>query len=58
MGIAFEELGAVSVRKLTALGQRLARLPVDPRLGRMLLAANEHGCLAEVRIVLCHSRPA
>jgi len=48
-----EELGAVSVRgKLTALGQRLARLPVDPRLGRMLLAANEQGCLAEVLVIV------
>ena len=48
-----EELGAVSARgKLTALGQRLARLPVDPRLGRMLLAANEHGCLAEVLVIV------
>lgn len=48
-----EELGAVSARgKLTALGQRLARLPVDPRLGRMLLAANELGCLAEVLVIV------
>ena len=48
-----EELGAVSARgKLTALGQRLARLPVDPRLGRMLLAASERGCLAEVLVIV------
>ena len=48
-----KELGAVSSRgKLTALGQRLARLPVDPRLGRMLLAANELGCLAEVLVIV------
>ncbi|WP_348760402.1 ATP-dependent RNA helicase HrpA, partial [uncultured Salinisphaera sp.] len=48
-----EELGAVSARgKLTALGQRLARLPVDPRLGRMLLAANELRCLAEVLVIV------
>lgn len=48
-----EELGAVSARgKLTALGQRLARLPVDPRLGRMLLAAHEGGCLAEVLVIV------
>ena len=48
-----EELGAVSARgKLTALGQRLARLPVDPRLGRMLLSANELGCLAEVLVIV------
>ena len=48
-----EELGAVSARgTLTALGQRLARLPVDPRLGRMLLAANDHRCLAEVLVIV------
>ena len=48
-----EELGAVSARgKLTALGQRMARLPVDPRLGRMLLAAKELGCLTEVLVIV------
>ena len=48
-----EELGAVSDRgKLTALGRRLARLPVDPRLGRMLLAANELGCLGEMLVIV------
>lgn len=48
-----EELGAVSARgKLTALGRKLARLPVDPRLGRMLLAAQELGCLPEVLVVV------
>ena len=48
-----EELGAVSARgKLTALGRKLARLPVDPRLGRMLLAAHELGCLPEVLVVV------
>lgn len=33
---------------LTAVGRQLAALPVDPRLGRMLLAAAELGCLREV----------
>ena len=48
-----EELGAVSAQgRLTALGRQLARLPVDPRLGRMLLAANESGCLAEVLVIV------
>ena len=48
-----EELGAVSARgKLTATGRQLARLPVDPRLGRMLLAAQEGGCLAEVLVIV------
>ncbi len=37
--------------RLTPLGRQLARLPVDPRLGRMLLAAAETGCLREVTII-------
>jgi ATP-dependent helicase HrpA len=48
-----EELGVVdSGRRLTGLGHRLARLPVDPRLGRMILAAEPHCCLREVLIVV------
>ena len=43
------ELGAVDERyHLTAIGRKLARLPVDPRIGRMLLAADREGCLDEV----------
>jgi ATP-dependent helicase HrpA len=46
------ELGAISeARALTPLGQRLARLPVDPRIGRMLLAAHEEHSLADVLII-------
>ena len=51
------ELGALDEdepdpdRAVTALGRRLARLPVDPRLGRMLLAADEFGCLSEVIVI-------
>ena len=46
------ELGAVDAhRALTALGRELARLPVDPRVGRMVLAARERGCLAEVLVI-------
>ncbi len=46
------ELGAVDVdRELTALGRRLARIPADPRIGRMLLAARESGVEREVLIV-------
>ncbi|MBX6390647.1 MAG: ATP-dependent RNA helicase HrpA, partial [Frankia sp.] len=37
--------------RLTPLGRRLARLPVDPRLGRMILAADEQGALAEVLVI-------
>jgi len=46
------ELGAVDEQKnLTATGQELARLPLDPRVARMLVAAREEGCLAQVRII-------
>ncbi|MGI9641726.1 MAG: ATP-dependent RNA helicase HrpA, partial [Acidimicrobiia bacterium] len=41
--------GPVGTRSwLTPTGKVLARLPLDPRLGRMLLAADENGCLDEV----------
>ncbi len=47
------ELGAVDQRqRITPLGRRLARLPIDPRLGRMILAAGEEQCLSEV-LVIC-----
>lgn len=36
---------------LTPLGERLGRLPVDPRVGRMILAAAEEGCLNDVLII-------
>lgn len=36
---------------LTNTGRKLARLPIDPRLGRMLLAADAHGCLDEVLVL-------
>jgi ATP-dependent helicase HrpA len=50
------ELGALvpdraGGQSLTSLGRRLARLPVDPRLARMLLAAADTGCLAEVSVI-------
>ncbi|WP_434776339.1 ATP-dependent RNA helicase HrpA [Pseudomonas oryzihabitans] len=47
-----QELSAVDAEgRLLPLGRQLARLPVDPRLGRMLLEATEQGSLAEVLIV-------
>ncbi|MFM7274819.1 MAG: ATP-dependent RNA helicase HrpA, partial [Gammaproteobacteria bacterium] len=46
-----EELGAIRGRTLTSVGRRLARLPVDPRIGRMLLAAAERGALAEMLVI-------
>ncbi len=46
------ELGAMDERqRLTPIGRQLARLPVDPRLARMLLAGHRSGCLAEVLVI-------
>lgn len=47
-----QELGALDEqRTLTKVGQSLARLPVDPRLARMILAAHEHQCLTEMLVI-------
>ncbi|WP_097083950.1 MULTISPECIES: ATP-dependent RNA helicase HrpA [unclassified Pseudomonas] len=47
-----QELCAVNrEQQLTPLGRQLARLPIDPRLGRMLLEGSKQGSLAEVLIV-------
>ena len=46
------ELGALEpTGELTEIGRQLSRLPVDPRFGRMILAAAEEGCLHEVLII-------
>ncbi|TCS42046.1 ATP-dependent RNA helicase HrpA [Reinekea marinisedimentorum] len=46
------ELGAVNDKgNLTTEGKELARLPVDPRIGRMVIAANKQGALREVLII-------
>ncbi len=46
------ELGAVDgKRKLTDLGRQLAQLPLDPRIGRMLLAAQQLNCVSEVLVI-------
>ncbi len=46
------ELGAVDEElKLTEVGRQLSRLPVDPRIGRMILAAKKEGSLAEVLVI-------
>jgi ATP-dependent helicase HrpA len=49
-----EEIGALTPgsTELTPIGRNLARLPVDPRLGRMLLEAEKLGCAAEVMIIV------
>ena len=61
---AIEPAGAASARcddapgrgrrgpHLTGIGRRLARLPIDPRLGRMLLEAGELGCVGEVMVIV------
>ncbi|MCU7915872.1 MAG: ATP-dependent RNA helicase HrpA [Candidatus Thiodiazotropha sp. (ex Gloverina cf. vestifex)] len=47
-----EEIGAVDgERRVTRIGQQLARLPVDPRIGRMLLSAAKTHCLREVMVI-------
>ena len=50
------ELGALEGRgtspRLTAVGHQLARLPVDPRLARMLVEASARGCLREVQVIV------
>ena len=47
-----QELGAFDQHgEITDLGRRLARLPVDPRLGRMILAAEDEACVREVLVV-------
>ena len=57
-GVALlEELGALDPaeknpkKRLTPLGRRLARLPLDPRLGRMVLEAEGNGVLDEVMVI-------
>src|SRR5690606_23026947 len=47
-----QELGALDDQnQLTSTGATLARLPVDPRLARMILQANEQQCIAELLII-------
>ena len=46
------ELGAVDERnELTDIGWRLAKFPIDPRISRMIIAAKQENCLAEVLII-------
>ncbi|MBF0453518.1 MAG: ATP-dependent RNA helicase HrpA [Magnetococcales bacterium] len=47
-----EELGAIDAQGgLTTIGRQLARLPLDPQIARMILAAKKHGCLREVLVL-------
>ncbi|MBX3618226.1 ATP-dependent RNA helicase HrpA [Nitrosomonas sp.] len=46
------ELGAVDDnRNLTAIGWRLAKFPIDPKIARMILAAKQENCLHEILII-------
>src|SRR5580704_3435926 len=45
------ELNAFKNGRITGLGRKLARLPVDPRIGRMILEADRNGCTREVLII-------
>ncbi|HEY6746036.1 MAG TPA: ATP-dependent RNA helicase HrpA, partial [Mycobacteriales bacterium] len=45
------ELGALEDGKLTPIGRKLAQLPIDPRLSRMVLEAEKNGCLHEVLVI-------
>src|SRR5687768_4041215 len=47
------ELGAIEPERndLTPVGQALARLPIDPRIGRMVLAAADEDCMDEVLVI-------
>ncbi|GMV26108.1 MAG: ATP-dependent helicase [Phycisphaerae bacterium] len=46
------ELGAIDDNeRLTPMGAEMARLPIDPRLSRMLIAADKEGCLAEMLVI-------
>ncbi len=48
-----EELGAVDAkRRVTRLGRTMSRLPLDPRLARMLVSSSELGSLAETLIII------
>ncbi|MBW3652863.1 MAG: ATP-dependent RNA helicase HrpA, partial [Actinobacteria bacterium] len=55
--LLLHELGALDLeakdprRRLTKLGRRLAQLPVDPRMGRMVLEADRLGCADEVIVI-------
>jgi len=47
-----QELGAIdSNQEITEIGKTLGRFPIDPRLGRMLIEANQEGCVTELLIL-------
>lgn len=46
-----DELQALKARRLTQIGRHMARMPVDPRLARMLVEANQLGALKEMLVI-------
>ena len=47
-----QEIGAITQKgSLTTIGKQLAKLPIDPRIGRMILAAKEEASVKEVLII-------
>ena len=46
-----EELNAMKTDKLTETGRQMARLPVDPRIARMIIEAGRQGCAREILII-------
>src|SRR5690606_32774101 len=49
---ALREIGALdSNDNLTPMGRELARLPIDPRIGRMIMAARQEDCLKELLVI-------
>ncbi|MER2135318.1 MAG: ATP-dependent RNA helicase HrpA [Arthrobacter sp.] len=50
--LLLRELGALAPKGgITAVGRKLAQLPVDPRLGRMIVEAGQRGCVREVMVL-------
>ena len=44
-------IGANTRYRLTKLGEQMARLPIDPKIARILLAAKKHDCMAEILVI-------
>ena len=49
--VSKETAAAVTDRRLTKVGRQLARLPIDPRMARMVVEADKHGCVREVMVI-------
>lgn len=44
-------IGVNTRYRLTKLGEQMARLPIDPKIARILLAAKKHDCMAEILVI-------